>query len=997
MKTPKILSILIFFLFSSVAILQAQTFEHPGIFNREDDFARMRQKIAEKTEPWYTTWNNLLASPEAQIGWAGPRATATIIRGGTGDNVSLLYRDVAASYQDALIYKISGDKTHGDKAMQILNAWASINTLVSGNADRYLAAGLDGYQFANAAEMMRGYPGFDFEKFKNYMLNVFFYPMNERFLISNVWGAAHNDACATNYRVNWDACNMNAMLGISILADNKTGFDEALTYCKSGDGTGNITKTVPFLHPDYPTTGADIIGQWEESGRDQGHATGGMSLYALFCEIAWNQGVDIYGYDNSRFRKGAEYVARYNVGDSVAGQWKYDDLPYTSYSRMMGSTCTWFTESVLGAATRGKLGASWELIYNHYARRMNQGDKVKGLNDMLQQQQWWSRSWPTLNVHADTYDTPGGGGLTFAADSGSYILPWRKMDLSTRSIAKLTYYGNTTLKDSTLTAIGSGSGISGTSDNCQFAFQKLVDDGSIITQISSLTEVNALCQAGLMIRDNLEQNAANVFLSLSAAQGLVFSARDSIGKTTTTVAANSAINSFPYWLQLSRSGNTFTALVSTNRLNWTMVGSKTLKISRLAFAGVVVSSNNINATCMAVFNSTKFSQGNIRPVIKMNSPNAGAITYVAPANIIITGSAYDLDGSLNKAEIYVNGNLVSTAKVSPFTYSLSGTTEGTYNVYIKAFDNLGATQTSDTVFCKVNPVTTKLPWYKFDETTLGYFAKDASGNNMTATVYGGAKPAATGKYNYCLKFDGVDDYVKVPNSSVERLSDFTITAWVNPDSLASWSRIFDFGSTTSVNMFLAAADNNGYLKFSLSGANGVAQSVTTASVLPLKTWSFATVTLASNRVNIYLNGTLVGSALSFTNRPYDLGASTANYIGKSQFTADPFFKGYIDDFRFYNYAMTAAEVKTAMSPTAVEEVKANPQLFYPNPAKGEIYFVNVENSELSIYNTMGKLVVQQRINSSNESVDISWLSEGVYIVKTTDKYSNQQQNRLIIK
>ena len=85
----------------------SQTFEHPGVFNREDDFARMRQKIAEKAEPWYSTWNNLLSSPEAQVGWAGPRAVATIIRGGTGDNISLLYRDVAAAYQNALIYKMN--------------------------------------------------------------------------------------------------------------------------------------------------------------------------------------------------------------------------------------------------------------------------------------------------------------------------------------------------------------------------------------------------------------------------------------------------------------------------------------------------------------------------------------------------------------------------------------------------------------------------------------------------------------------------------------------------------------------------------------------------------------------------------------------------------------------------------------------------------------------------------------------------------------------------
>lgn len=996
MKTFRhfILIVILFFIYIATSV--AQIFEHPGIFNREDDFARMRQKIAEKAEPWYSTWNNLLSSPEAQIGWAGPRAVATVIRGGTGDNISLMYRDVAAAYQNALIYKISGDKSHGDKAVAILNAWASINTLVSGNADRYLAAGLNGYQFANAAEMMRGYPGFDFEKFKNYLLNVFFFPMNERFLIGNAWGAPHNDACATNYRVNWDICNMNAMLGISILADHKTGFDEALNYLKSGDGTGQIGRAVPFLHPNYPIAGSNIIGQWEESGRDQGHAVGGLSLYGLFCEIAWNQGVDIYSYDNFRFRKGAEYVARYNLGDSVAGSWKYDDLPYTSYSRMMGSNCSWYTEPVLGSATRGKNGASWELIFNHYARRLNQGNKVIGLYEMLQQQQGWSRSWPTLNVHADTYDTPGGGGLTFAADSGSYILPWRTMDVSARSIAKLNYYGNTTLKDSTLSVTGSGAGVKGNVDQFRFTFQKLVDDGYIETQISSLDEVNASCQAGIMMRESLEQNSANIFLSLSTSQGMVLGSRDSTGLTANIISTQAAINTLPYWLRIVRTGNNFTAYISADRQNWTETGSKLVKMNRLIYAGLAVSAKTTLSVTTAVFEKTKINQGNIRPVVKINTPVAGKITYVTPANISISGTAYDLDGLLDRAEIFVNGNLVSTVKTSPFTFNLTNQTEGNYSIYIKAYDKTGAISATDTVKVTVNPVTSKLPWYKCDETKTAYFTADANGNSLIGILYGGAT-FTPGKINNSVRLDGVDDYIKVPNGIIEKLSDFTISSWVYADTIAAWSRIFDFGSNTSYNMFLSVSEGSGKLKFSLSGVNNVSQAVTASGTLPVKTWSFVTVTLTGNKLCIFLNGKLVGSSLTFTNRPYDLGTTTANYIGKSQYAADPYFRGNIDDFRIYNYAMSVDEVLASMAMTPVEEVKYNPVMFYPNPAKGQICFENAENAEVKIYDSMGRILIQSQIHSSKELIDINGLPQGIYIVKTTDQNNIQHVNKLTVR
>jgi len=165
---------------------------------------------------------------------------------------------------------------------------------------------------------------------------------------------------------------------------------------------------------------------------------------------------------------------------------------------------------------------------------------------------------------------------------------------------------------------------------------------------------------------------------------------------------------------------------------------------------------------------------------------------------------------------------------------------------------------------------------------------------------------------------GVDEYIKVPNGAIERLSEFTISSWVYADTIAAWSRIFDFGSSTSVNMFLTTSEGNGKMKFSLSGANNVSQSVTASSTLPAKTWAFVTVTLGANRLNIYINGKLVGSGLSFTNRPYDLGATTANYIGKSQWTTDPYFKGNIDDFRFYNYAMTIDEVLASMAMTSIK-------------------------------------------------------------------------------
>jgi hypothetical protein len=100
-------------------------------------------------------------------------AQETIIRGGTGENYSILYNDIAAAYQNALRWQVAGTTDNADCARDILNAWSATLTTVTGNADRFLAAGIYGWQFANAAELMRGYDGFDLGRFQQMMVDVF--------------------------------------------------------------------------------------------------------------------------------------------------------------------------------------------------------------------------------------------------------------------------------------------------------------------------------------------------------------------------------------------------------------------------------------------------------------------------------------------------------------------------------------------------------------------------------------------------------------------------------------------------------------------------------------------------------------------------------------------------------------------------------------------------------------------------------------------------------
>ncbi len=384
--------------------LMAQSFSHPGILHSQDDFNRMAEKVNAEEEPWISSYDKLVNSEFANLSWS-PRATATIIRGGTGDNVSLLYRDVAAAYHHAILWKITGNTAYGDKAVEILNNWSSTHTSLTGNADRYLASGLFSYQFANIAEIMRDYSGFDVPAFQDYLLNVYYYPLVERFLIGNSYGADHNDACVTNYWANWDLANMAGMLAVGVFCDDTEIYNKGIEYFKNGAGNGCISRAVPFIH-------STTLGQWQESGRDQGHSILGIGLMASFCEIAWNQGDDMYSYDDSRFRKGAEYVAKYNLGH---------DVPFTTYVWYNGTNCSYNEQTVLGSGGRGEVRPIWDMIYNHYANIAGEADQIPFISAMAQ----YVRAEGGSGGHATTFDQPGYGTLThLQAGVSSSGLSW---------------------------------------------------------------------------------------------------------------------------------------------------------------------------------------------------------------------------------------------------------------------------------------------------------------------------------------------------------------------------------------------------------------------------------------------------------------------------------------------------------------------------------------------------------------------------------------------
>jgi len=360
---------------------QSKTFVHPGMLHAQTDFERIKAKVDAGTQLWMDGWNMLIKNSHAQLSY-NPNPVVKLIRGGNSkeepeaDNYSRAFNDVAAAYQCAIRWKITGDAAYADKAVQILNAWSSTCKSISGDSNKDLAAGIYGYQFANAAEIMRSYAGWsanDFAAFQKWMLDVF-YPISSDFIVR------HNGTCISHYWANWDLANLANIMAIGILTDKAKIYNEALEYLIKGAGNGQLKKAIYFIHPDG-------LGQMQESGRDQGHATLCIGLLGDICEMAWSQGDDLYGYDDNRVLKGAEYEAKYNyIGLSV---------PFQPYNN-----CDNVNHTVISDIGKGSRRPIWERIYNHYVVRQK-------------------LSSPYVEMAARAHRPEGGGG-DYGPNSGGF-------------------------------------------------------------------------------------------------------------------------------------------------------------------------------------------------------------------------------------------------------------------------------------------------------------------------------------------------------------------------------------------------------------------------------------------------------------------------------------------------------------------------------------------------------------------------------------------------
>jgi hypothetical protein len=356
----------------------AVPFKHPGILNNRAELEYIRGKVASGEEPWKGAFAKMASSDLASLARV-PKPRAVVESGpydkpdhGAGDERS----DSVAAYTHALLWQFTGKKEHAQKAIEILNAWSAVLQEHRGS-NAPLQAGWTGSLFPRAAEMIRhsdaGWLQADVERFGQMLRKAHLPAMSE---------------CPPDYNGNWELSRIEATIAIGVFLD-----DEALF----NSGVAMWRKRVPayfYLQTDgllpVPPPGTDkksaeqIIHYWhnpksfvdglcQESFRDFGHTQMGLSAAINAAEIAYHQGVNLYGEETRRLTTAMELHAGIILGDPVP-------------------------PSLVGSKLKISRGQTWEIAYNHFRNR-------KGIELPQTQKLILTRTRPTLTGLMTAWET----------------------------------------------------------------------------------------------------------------------------------------------------------------------------------------------------------------------------------------------------------------------------------------------------------------------------------------------------------------------------------------------------------------------------------------------------------------------------------------------------------------------------------------------------------------------------------------------------------------
>ncbi|MFM2230149.1 MAG: hypothetical protein RL607_1407 [Bacteroidota bacterium] len=297
-------------------------------------------------------------------------------------------------------------------------------------------------------------------------------------------------------------------------------------------------------------------------------------------------------------------------------------------------------------------------------------------------------------------------------------------------------------------------------------------------------------------------------------------------------------------------------------------------------------------------------------------------------------------------------------------------------------------------------------------------ANDESGNGNNGTNNGATLTTDRfGNANSAYSFDGVDDYIQVPNSnSISITGDITMAAWVNTlgynnqnyqTILSKRETYWTWEYAMGLSYHTGIVHDTKLIASRALGMGNQQQVWSTNSYIP-NNWEYWVATISNGQLKLYKNGVLDNT------QPYTLVPNNQNcplLFGKNTLadTSEQFL-GKLDDIGIWNRALTPQEITNlynanqclttiTVTDTLIINVGqlsftnpvtwANNITIAPNPASTQINinFNNITDltgGSINIINALGQSVATTPITASGTNTTLSlatWGGTGMYFVQ----------------
>jgi hypothetical protein len=315
---------------------------------------------------------------------------------------------------------------------------------------------------------------------------------------------------------------------------------------------------------------------------------------------------------------------------------------------------------------------------------------------------------------------------------------------------------------------------------------------------------------------------------------------------------------------------------------------------------------------------------------------------------------------------------------------------GYYYILCKVEDGRGG-ETTDSVGVSVGKLAAHYP---FDGNAM-----DMSGYDNHGFVSGAVLvPDRNGVPNSAYYFDGVDDYIRVPNHpSLNFVNGITVNFWMrideffkreaHPVSHGSWKNRWKIS--------ISALDAGPKVRWTVLTNSGI-KDMDTHMNFNTNIFYYISCVYTQNRVEIYLNGqletsdTFTGQILT-TSIDFMIGQVLP---GESNYN----FKGILDDLRIYNYALSSTEIEDLYNQSTSIELHTEPGIpidyvlrqNYPNPFNPTTvirYQLPVAGDVvLTVFNLLGQKAAtlfsgRQQAGYYSIEWDASEMASGIYYYK----------------